>query len=345
MISTDTILGQPEKTEPAPDSRDSRQLTLEALNYHITLTKPIRDFQEAYYDYIKVVTRMRRARIVEKRRQALLQVLENIKNYYSTTNALHNDSTLLSDLKTYIHLTQVVLKEDFDKILDMEDIAEQSYDLAEAYELALDMAIEKLHNCFNTLRQREGIFFKKYNIKAKEDKSELVLKIQKTTRAMEYFGTINRIVARANRQNNYTSMAIQGKDLASLEQHLITLVSVSEEGLEKLQKQQSYDGDNELLLTAVEMLQFYKNEGQTTYPANVDFIIKTDNFQKMMKRFNEIKKKDRTQKDVNQYNNAVRSYNKEVKNINKLNSVSLKKGNKFIKLWNKKTERFFKEHT
>lgn len=322
-----------------------RRLAVEAVAYYKTLYNPVLGFQQAHYDYISTITQMRRARAVEKRRQALLTVLDEMKTYYSTMKALHGDSTLLTDLKTYVNLTHVVLKEDFDKILDMEDISEQSYDKAEAYELALDMAIEKLQNSYKTLHEQETAFFKEYGIKVKKEKSELTLKIEKANRALEYFNDISRIVSRANRQNNYTGAAVQTKDVAGLEQHMMTLVSFAEEGLEKLKQMKGYDGDSELLSTAVKMLTFYQNAGQTTYPANVEFFIKTDNFQKLAKRFKTIKDKDKTREDINQYNKAVNSYNKAVKDINKINKTSYAQGKKLIKLWNNGREKFFKNHS
>ena len=74
-------------------------------------------------------------------------------------------------------------------------------------------------------------------------------------------------------------------------------------------------------------------------------LVKTDNLQKRVKQFNKIKNKDRTQKKVDQYNKYIKNYNKAAVKINKTNDDSYSKCNKFIKLWNKKKEKFFKKYS
>lgn len=270
----------------------------EALEYYNKLYAPLSELQHLSFDYAKAVTRMRRASTVEKRRQILLKNIKGIIKFYSKFEALHGDRTLLSDFTKYIDIFQAIIKDDFDKLLDMEDIIEQSYDKAEAYELAIDMALDKLNKSFVALQGCQIDFFMKYGIKTKTDTSDIELKIIKTNKLLEYFSSINRIVSRANRQNTYTVTAITNKDLAGLEQHIVTLVSFAEEGLCKLKHNKGYEGDSELLSTAVNMLMFYKIQGQVTYPANVELFIKTDNLQKRVKQFNKIKNKDRTQKKL-----------------------------------------------
>jgi hypothetical protein len=55
----------------------------------------------------------------------------------------------------------------------MEDINAQSYDQAEAHQLAIDMATEKLDTSFNILKKAEKIFFTKYGIKINDKKDAL----------------------------------------------------------------------------------------------------------------------------------------------------------------------------
>jgi hypothetical protein len=140
---------------------------------------------------------------------------------------------------------------------------------------------------------------------------------------LEYYSVINRIAGKVNRQNGYARAAVEKKDIAGLEQHGMTLVSFAEEGLAKLSKEEAYDGDRDLLGAAVKMLEFYKKEGETTYPSNVDFFLKTDNLRKAQKRFDAIKESKSSKKDIEQYNKAIDQYNKSVKDINRITTVPL----------------------
>lgn len=67
-------------------------------------------------------------------------------------------------------MTYTVLKEDFDKILDMEDIAEQSYDFMEVYVLAKELA--------NNITLVEGEMDKKSQ------------KINKASNVLEYYNDV-----------------------------------------------------------------------------------------------------------------------------------------------------------
>ena len=112
----------------------------------------------------------------------------------------------------------------------------------------------------------------------------------------------------------------------------------------QLKQKTAYQGDNELLTTAIALLEFYRHQGQVTYPANIDFCIKTDNFQKAGEKLNSIKEGDRKKEDVDQYNNEVNLYNKAVKDINNINKESYKAYQKLIDSWKKQTEKFFRKH-
>jgi hypothetical protein len=334
-------------TLPADDTLDpgNRKLTNDAVAYYNSLMVPLSDFKKANYDYIHTITRMRRARTVEKSRQGLLKVIQSNQGFFKNTNPFRNDPTLKDELVRYLDLVYIVLKRDFDKILDMEDIVAQSYDQAEAHQLALDLAIKKLNASFDVLKKAEKEFFTTYHISANDEKNELALKIEKANRAIEYYDTLHRVFFKVNKEDNYAREAIAAKDVAGLEQHATTLVSFAEYGLEQLKRQKGYEGDDKLLATATKMLEFYREEGKSTCPANVDYYIKTDNFQKAQKKINSIKPADRKQEDVDQYNNEVNLFNKAVKEINKTNKTSFKMHKKLIKSWNREVEKFFKKHS
>jgi hypothetical protein len=242
-------------------------------------------------------------------------------------------------------MVTIVLKEDFGKILDMEEVEAQSYDQEEAHQKAIDLASEKLNDCYRIVTAAEKAFFKKFNITMTEEKDELTQKIEKANKAMEYYNGIYRIFSRVNRQYSYAHNALAAKDIAGLEQHGTTLVAFAGEGLQQLNGKKAYDGDDALRSAAVEYLTFCREEGKVTYPANVDFYLKNDEMQRAYKKLNATREKDRTQKDVDAYNLAVERYNRAVKEINKINNASVKKNGELIKGWNKQMEGFFDKHS
>lgn len=322
-----------------------RLLTQEAVQYYSKLAEPLVEFQEANYRYIKAVTRIRKARKVEKKRQKLLEVIRANIEHFKDGDPFRGDTSLIAGMLRYLDLVYIVLKQDFDKILDMEDIKAQSYDQAEAHMLAIDKAVEKQQASYDVFLAAEEAFFNKYGITMNKEKSKLALKIEKANKALEYYNCIYRVFFRANKEAVYAREAAGRQDIAALEQHAMTLLSFSEEGLTRLGEMKGYNGDSGLLEAGREMLEHYKYESEIILPANVDFYIRADKFENAAKKFNATKERDRTKDVIAEYNRAVNKYNSSAKEINTMNQKSVKKHNKHIESWNKSVDKFFDKHS
>jgi hypothetical protein len=318
---------------------------VEAVEYHRGLTKFIMELRLTNYDYLKTVTRTRNARKQDRKRHELIKVVELNRNHVLNIDSFHKDSTLKNEFARFLELVNIVLTRDFKKIVDMEEIEARSIDQEEAHQMALDSAIEKMRINFNDFNSAEKAFFKKYNILADETKDELALKSDRVSRALEYYDSLNRIFYKVHKQDYYARGALNIKDIVSLEQFGMALLTIAEEGLNRLKGKKGYEGDDNLLSIAKTILEFYKHEGDVTYPANIDFHLKSDNFEKATKKIKAIKHDDRKQKDVDEYNKAVDSFNAAVKEINEINNRSFKENSKFIEMWNKEVDTFFEKHS
>jgi hypothetical protein len=237
------------------------------------------------------------------------------------------------------------MKEDFDKILDMEDIKAQTYDEDEAHQLALDLAFEKLENCRTFLNKADETFFALYGIKVDNTKDKITEKIDQANNAIKYYNPIYRVFFKVNREYSYTQLALAKKDLAELQQHAAALPVLAEDGIEKLKSLNGYMGDDELLKTVIEILKFYKSEGLVTIPANIAFFLKVEAFQNAQKKMESIRPESRTKSDIDIYNKSLDSYNTSVKEINQLNTSSNKKHNNYIDKWKKTVDTFFDVHS
>jgi hypothetical protein len=111
-----------------------------AVEYMSYLSTQHSDIQADYMAYTSAVAHGKSARKVENRRQALIETVENAILNAKQMPAFKGNKALRDSLASCLKLTQLVLNEDYAKILDMEEIAEQSYDAMEAYMLAQDLA-------------------------------------------------------------------------------------------------------------------------------------------------------------------------------------------------------------
>lgn len=316
-----------------------------AVKYHILLFNPIKQFPGASYEYMKAMIKMRSARKLESIRKGLIEMVVSAKKQAEVAEPYNGDSTLLNDYRNYLDLIHAILTDDFGKVVDMEDIAERSFDKQEEYEIAIDSANSKLNASFFDLKECEAKFFRMYHVKVKDDKSILGQKIDKANKLIDYYEKVNRIVGKANRYYNYAKETISNNDLTSLEQHTGTVNSITIEGIKKLNSLEPYEGSDQLLNAAKELISFYKTEGETTLKQNVDFMLSKDRFNSISKKFSKIKKGNRTKEIVDQYNEEVNNYNDSIGKINKINNRSYKDGNEFLKKWRKSSEDFLKENS
>ncbi len=335
------------QTETAADtaSYNSQILTKNAGEYLKSVHEKLLPQRKAVYEYLQSVTKSRRTRVVERKRQEMIIAIKKNSEYFKTFIPFNNDNEFKDELQHYLDFEYSILKEDFDKIVDMEQIEALTIDQEEAHQMALDLAFEKLDTCFEQFERAEDAFFARYNIKKSTEKDKMSLAIERANDLIEYYNSIHRIFYKVDKIHRQAHEAVQRKDVVALEQLSVTIVSFADEALEKLSNKQPFEGDNELITATKDLVGFYKKEGLGRIPLNVKFNLDKDRFDEAAKKIQSIKSADRTEADVKEYNSAVNDYNKAVKEINKVNSSSTKTHNQMIKRWNDTGEMFFKKHS
>lgn len=314
----------------------------EAAAYMSDLTEPLGGIKTETWDYLKAVTRSKNAKKVESKRAELIQEIASAKKEISKKQPYHGDGSLRSAVVQYLDILHKVLKEDYDKILDMEAIAEQSYDLMEAYLLAKEKAGDKLHEASDELKVVQEQFAEKNNVKLQEAENDKTAeKIKKAGDALEYYNKVFLIFFKSYKQELYVLDAQMKGDVSALEQNVSTLESFAEEGLLDIKKVGDYKGDRVLIDAARNMLLFYKREAQKDFPAMVDFYIKKDNLEKIKQAVEAKSEKKRTQEDIDKYNAAIKEYNDAAAEFNKIGQQGNEERSKLLKEWNEDIDKFF----
>jgi hypothetical protein len=296
------------------------------------------------WKYVKAATQGKPKKI-EKTRIELLKKYKTAKSKVAGTQK----SSLRTAAINYLDMCYTVLKEDYDKILDMQDIAEQSYDLMEAYMLAQEKAGEKLEEAFEAYKIAEKEYAAANNIELREsdekDKDKVTKKIDKASDALKYYNKIYLIFFKSYKQEAYAMDALNRADISSLEQNANSLGSLSEEGLGKLKEMESYKGYGGLKTTASKFLNFYKTESEKDFPVMIDFYLKKEAFEKAQADLESKSKKSRTQEDVDKYNAASAEYNKAVNLYNEKNNAMNTKRTQLFEEWNETIRHFFDNYS
>src|ERR1041385_6886888 len=117
------------------------------------------------------------------------------------------------------------------KIVDMEDVAEQSYDLMEAYLLAKERDGDKLDEAYKKVANQQKLFAEKNNIKLIESTSKLSQKIEEAGKVSTYYNQVYLIFFKSYKDDFYLTEALNKSDVNAIEQAKNSMDKNATEGM------------------------------------------------------------------------------------------------------------------
>ncbi|PWT76577.1 MAG: hypothetical protein C5B59_06205 [Bacteroidetes bacterium] len=312
-------------------------------DYMTEIAKARGDMDVKYMQYVSAAAHGRRARKVEKLRQ---QVLDNITECRYKTTGLpkyKGDNSLRQASIDYIQFCYRVFNEDYKKIVDMEELAEQSFDEMQAYILLHEMVSQKLHEASANLQKATADFATKYNINLIEDQSPLSAKMEVASKLNHYSNNVYLIFFKCNWEDNQMVTAMNNKKLNDMEQSRNALARYANEGFKTLDTMKVFEGDPSLANACRETLTFYKNLAEKDMAQLTDFFLKQDDFEKTKKAF-DAKSGNATKQDVNDYNKAVKELNNAVNAFNQTNNKVNNNRKQVLNDWDNAEKKFADAH-
>jgi hypothetical protein len=297
------------------------------------------------WDYTSSVAHGKSAKKVEAKRKILLTTVKDAKRKISSMQPYKGDAALRDSMVSYLNLSYAILNDDYGKIVDLEAIAEQSYDAMEAYLTAQEMANQKLDEAGDFLSAVEKDFAKKNDITLLEDKDKTTLNLEKAGKVMKYYNEVYLIFFKSFKQEAYLLEAMAKGDMNAVEQNNSSLHKVATEALYKLDTIKPYHGDGSLTAANRELMRFYLSESKDKVPAMVAYFLKKENFDKIKTSFESKPQSKRTQADVDGYNKGVSEMNTGVNQYNATNNELNKKRSALLDTWNKSVQVFLDSNT
>ncbi len=302
-----------------------------------------KEVTKKYLNYISAASHGKSLRKVEKLRTQVINSIYETRIAIQGVPAYQGDKTLRDASVAYLMLCYRVFNEDYGKIVNMEEIAEQSYDAMEAYMLAQKMANDKLDEAGLKRNAVGKEFAKKFNINLLESSDVMDEKVKKSTRVTDYYNEIYLMFFKCYRQEAYLIDALNKNNVIAIEQSKSSLLKYANEGLEKLDTIRAFDSDASLKTACQKAMQFYKSESEKI-PLMTDFILKQEGFQKLQKSFNSKPAAQRSQTDIDNYNKAVNDVNQAGKEYNNVNNEVNKKRSDMLDNWNTTVKRYWDNH-
>lgn len=304
-----------------------------------------RTIQKEMWDYTSAAAHGKSTRTVERKRMNLLETTRNARNKVRSMQGYEGNTAYRDSVVSFLDIYYLVLNEDYAEIVNMEEIAEQSYDAMEAYMLAKAEASKKLSSASEMLIEEQNKFAENFNVELMDSEDdELNKKMKVAEEVYAYYNEIYLIFFKSYVTDIYLSEAVNKEDVSAIEQQRSALSEASKEGLAMLENIDPFNGDNSLVVNCRIMLEFYQDQADNQIQHITNYFIKTENFETIKASFDQKSQGDRTQQDIDQYNKAVNDVNEASSKYNSTNQTIYENRKKYIGQWNDAVEKFTDKH-
>ncbi|MEM9328376.1 MAG: hypothetical protein AAGA85_22095 [Bacteroidota bacterium] len=312
-----------------------------AVEHMQSLSVHVDQISKDTWDYVRQVAKGRNANKIEKRRVELANTLKTAGSTVARVPGYEGDTSLKDAYGNYLRLCYLSINEDYKRIVDMERIAEESYDAMEAYILLKERVKDKMDSAYATLDEARDSFAEKYGIQLIEgEETRLSRKLANASAVNKYINKLYLIFYKSAFYEQEMVEAMSAGNVGDIEQYRQTVETVTTEGAQKIKELPAFRGDNSLKEACLEMLSFYQQEATKSMPSQIAFFTKKDRMETLQRNMEAKKKKDLTQADIDEYNNAITSYNEAINSFNGSNEMLNKGRAQNLKKWNKALDSF-----
>jgi len=310
-----------------------------AVQYMDKIGKEFNKINEETWDYTRAVAHNKKAKQIEGRRRDMLNANRNALARIRNMPPFEGDASYRDSTAKYLEMSYAVLNNDYSKIVDMEEIAEQSYDAMEAYMAAQEKANEKLEAALDVASNAQKDFASKNNIQLLENESKTNDKLEKASEVFKFYNQVYLVFFKPYKQEAYLIDAQNKSDINAMKQNQEALSKLAKEAKEKLKTIEPYKGNTTLKSACNQMMDFYIFEADKKLSPLIDFYLKKEKFDKLKTAMDK-KGKNPTQAEADEFNKAADEYNKAVNEFNSINQELNQKRSAALESWNNAVSKY-----
>lgn len=282
-------------------------------------------------------------RTVSARRKQLVKSVDKAIDKITKAEAYAN-SPFKGQVLEMLELKKNILTDDIAKVIDMKEIAEQSYDLMEAYVLAREAVEEKQLEAQQQYEKNYYAYAAQNNIKITESESDLGKKMGISSLVFDHYNEMYLIYFKVRINEIYLLESLKNNDVSGIQQNASALKEEALAGIEKLKTTKPYKTDKALILATTKAFQNYVKLADEEITVITDFIVAQEDFNKIKESLDKTPQKKRTKEMVADFNKKVKEINKGVTAYNKANESLINKLNSNIQSLNNVNERYLDKH-
>jgi len=243
-----------------------------------------------------------------------------------------------------LRLNESLMKSEYEKIIDMKEVAEKSYDAMEAYVLARELADKKMTEAQQIYEANYIAYAARHNIRLTEGETELGKKMEISSQVFDYYNKMYLAFFKVQINEIYLFEAIEQNDVSAIQQNTNALGEAAKEGKDSIMKIELYKEDSSLMKATVAAFDFFIDEAENKMPILIDFLVQNADFEILQKTVENTPERKRTKELIDDYNNKVKEINKAVGVYNKTNEELNKKRQQIIQELNGANGKFLEKH-
>lgn len=295
------------------------------------------------WKYTKAIAHSKSDRNIRSKRNVLIKSVERALLKIQRAKAFEGEE-YKTEIIRFLNLNKNLLNQDYAKVIDMKEVAEQSYDLMEAYIMAQEMADKKMTEAQQEYETHFYAYANKHNIQIVENESDLGKKMAISNKVFKHYNKMHLIFFKVRINEIYLLKAIEENDVSSIQQNTNALIETANEGLEILKTVDLYKNDKSLVEATKKCFNFYIDEANNYIPQITDFFILNSDFEKIKTTLDKTPQKKRTKEQVDAYNSKVKDINKALVNYNKVNKEMFEARQKVYNALNNANDKFLSKH-
>ena len=313
--------------------------------YLTFIGKEQENISNSMWKYTVAVAHSKSARRIESTRKNLIKSIQlSSKKIGGLAAGYKGDIEYRNQMLDYMSISEKNINEEYNKIIDMQDFAEQSYDYMEAFIMARDLVNKKIEAENEKVNLAQKLFAQKYNITLTQTSNLLGEKMKLSGEVFKYHTELYLIFFKVNITDLLLSNAIAKKDIGAIQQQSSALTAYANEGLEKIRLIQKFKNDGSIVETTKKVLDYYKKQAADFVPNIVSFYMFTDKFENIKKSLESKSQANRTKEEIEKYNSMVKQANKEIDNFNNLNTKNFAEKQSIVNNWQSSSEQFISRH-
>lgn len=294
--------------------------------------------------YTQAMAHSKNDRVIDKKRTILISSIDRAVSKITKAQGFEGDTIYKGKVLNNLEINKSLLLNDYAEIVDMQEVANQSYDAMEAYILAQELADKKMEEAQKEYEENFYAYAKKYDIEILEGQTELGKKMEISNKVFDYHNDLSLIFYKVYFNEGNMLEAIGEKNISGIQQNMNALQSSLKEGLKEVDEIPLYKKDSRIAKAIKEVFVIYQDEIDTKIPSILEYLVLEEDLVKINNALEKTEESKRTSAQIDNYNSKLEQLNTKREAINKLIEKLFKERNKKLERLDAANAKFLDKH-